>query len=294
VDTVHPGADDNASGTAGVLELAQWMAAMKKEGTLKLTRDVIFAAWSGEEIGLLGSNHFLEGLAKMIKGDASAKLSGMMAACLNMDMIGRFSKTLVLQGVGSSPFWAGEIEKRNVPIGLPITIQKDAHLPTDSTGFYLRGIPTLNAFTGAHEDYHMPSDTADKINYEKATDIAKLMGLIARSVATTHEIPAYEAMEAPKNDGSRGGLRAYLGTIPDYAQGDIVGVKLSGVSPVGPAAKAGVKGGDIILKLAGKEVKNIYDYTYLMGDLKIGEETEIVVKREGKEVVMKVTPQSRD
>jgi S1-C subfamily serine protease len=101
-------------------------------------------------------------------------------------------------------------------------------------------------------------------------------------------------MEAPKNDGSRGGLRAYLGTIPDYAQGDIVGVKLSGVSPVGPAAKAGVKGGDIILKLAGKEVKNIYDYTYLMGDLKIGEETEIVVKRDGKEVVMKVTPQSRD
>jgi Tol biopolymer transport system component len=294
VDKVHHGADDNASGTAGVLEIAQWMAAMKKEGKLKLTRDVIFAAWSGEEIGLLGSNHFLEGLAKMIKGDASAKLSGMMAACLNMDMIGRFSKTLVLQGVGSSPFWAGEIEKRNVPIGLPITIQKDAHLPTDSTGFYLRGIPTLNAFTGAHEDYHMPSDTADKINYEKATDISKLMGLIARSVATTHEIPAYEAMEAPKSDGSRGGLRAYLGTIPDYAQGDIVGVKLSGVSPVGPAAKAGVKGGDIILKLAGKEVKNIYDYTYLMGDLKIGEETEIVVKRDGKEVVMKVTPQSRD
>ena len=93
VDKVHHGADDNASGTAGVLEIAQWMAAMKKEGKLKLTRDVIFAAWSGEEIGLLGSNHFLEGLAKMIKGDASAKLSGMMAACLNMDILGGFSKT---------------------------------------------------------------------------------------------------------------------------------------------------------------------------------------------------------
>jgi Tol biopolymer transport system component len=294
LNKVHHGADDNASGTAGVLEIAQWMAAMKKEGKLKLTRDVIFAAWSGEELGLLGSNRFVESLAKMIKGDAAAKLEGMMAACLNMDMIGRFNKTLVLQGVGSSPWWAGEIEKRNVPVGLPITVQKDAHLPTDSTAFYLRGIPTLNAFTGAHEDYHMPSDTADKVNYDKAADISKLMGLIARSVATTHEIPPYEAMEAPKNEGSRGGLRAYLGTIPDYAQGDLVGVKLSGVSPVGPAAKAGVKGGDIIVKLAGKEVKNIYDYTYLMGDLKIGEETEIVVKRDGKEVALKVTPQSRD
>lgn len=294
LDKVHHGADDNASGTAGLMEIAQWLAAMKQQGKIKLTRDVIFAAWSGEELGLLGSNRFVEGLAKMIKGDASAKLTGMMAAYLNMDMIGRFNKTLVLQGVGSSPWWAGEIEKRNAPIGLPITIQRDAHLPTDSTAFYLRGIPTLNAFTGAHEDYHMPSDTAEKLNYEKAADIAKLMGLIARSVATTHELPPYEAMEAPKNDGSRGGLRAYLGTIPDYAQGDIVGVKLSGVSPVGPAAKAGVKGGDIIVKLAGKDVKNIYDYTYLMGDLKIGEETEIVVKREGKDVTLKVTPQSRD
>jgi len=294
LNKIHHGADDNASGTAAVLEIAQWMAAMKKEGKLKLTRDVIFAAWSGEELGLLGSNHFVESLAKMIKGDPAAKLQGMMAACLNMDMIGRFDKTLVLQGVGSSPWWAGEIEKRNVPIGLPITIQKDAHLPTDSTAFYLRGIPTLNAFTGAHEDYHLPSDTAEKINYEKAAEITKLMGLIARSVATQHDIPPYEAMEAPKNEGSRGGLRAYLGTIPDYAQGDIVGVKLSGVSPVGPAAKAGVKGGDVIVKLADKEVKNIYDYTFLMGDLKIGEETSITVLREGKEVTLKLTPQSRD
>lgn len=294
LNQIHHGADDNASGTAGLLEIAQWLAALKKEGKLKLTRDVIFAAWSGEELGLLGSNHFVESLAKMIKGDPSAKLEGMMAAYLNMDMIGRFSKTLVLQGAGSSPWWAGEIEKRNVPIGLPLTIQKDAHLPTDSTSFYLRGIPTLNAFTGAHEDYHMPSDTAEKLNYDKASDIARLIGLIARSLATTHDLPPYAAMEAPKNSGSRGGLRAYLGTIPDYAQGDIVGVKLSGVSPIGPAAKAGVKGGDIIVKLAGKEVKNIYDYTYIMGDLKIGEETEITILREGKELVLKVTPQSRD
>ena len=294
VKKIHHGADDNASGIAGILEIAQWLADQKKQGKLALKRDIIFAAWSGEELGLLGSNHFVEDFAKLFKGDANAKLGGLFAACLNMDMIGRFNKTLVLQGVGSSSIWLKEIEKRNAVTGLPVTTQNDAHLPTDSTTFYLRGIPTLNAFTGAHEDYHMPSDTADKIDYEHAAQIAKLMGLITRSLATADAAPDYIAMEAPKNQGARTGLRVYLGTIPDYAQGDIKGVKLSGVSPVGPAAKAGVKAGDIIIKLGGKDIQNIYDYTYVMGDLKIGVETGITVLREGKPVEIKITPGSRD
>lgn len=294
VNKIHHGADDNASGVGGVLEIAQWLADLKKQGKLTLKRDILFAAWSGEELGLLGSNHFVEAYAKMIKGDPNAKLTGMFAACLNMDMIGRFQKSLVLQGLGSSSLWAKEIEKRNAPIGLPITTQNDAHLPTDSTAFYLKGIPSLNAFTGSHADYHMPSDTADKIDYPNAAKIAKLMGLIARGIATTDLAPDYIAMEAPKNQGARTGLRAYLGTIPDYAQGDTKGVKLSGVSPVGPAAKAGVKAGDIIIKLGGKEITNIYDYTYVMGDLKIGKETVITVQRDGKSVDLKITPGSRD
>ncbi|MFM7604949.1 MAG: M28 family peptidase, partial [Prosthecobacter sp.] len=294
VNKIHHGADDNASGVSGVLEIAQWLADLKKQGKLTLKRDIIFAAWSGEELGLLGSNHFVEAYAKMIKGDANAKLTGMFAACLNMDMIGRFQKALVLQGLGSSSLWTKEIEKRNAPIGLPITTQNDAHLPTDSTAFYLKGIPTLNAFTGSHADYHMPSDTAEKIDYANAAKIAKLMGLIARGIATADAAPDYIAMEAPKNSGVRTGLRAYLGTIPDYAQGDTKGVKLSGVSPIGPAAKAGVKAGDIIIKLGGKDIANIYDYTYVMGDLKIGKETSITVQRSGKSVELKITPGSRD
>ncbi|MBK8092644.1 MAG: M28 family peptidase [Verrucomicrobiaceae bacterium] len=294
VNKIHHGADDNASGVGGVLEIAQWLADQKKQGKLTLKRDILFAAWSGEELGLLGSNHFVEAYAKMIKGDATAKLTGMFAACLNMDMIGRFQKALVLQGLGSSSLWAKEIEKRNAPIGLPITTQNDAHLPTDSTAFYLKGIPTLNAFTGSHADYHMPSDTADKIDYASAAKITKLMGLIARGIATAEAAPDYIAMEAPKNSGVRTGLRAYLGTIPDYAQGDTKGVKLSGVSPVGPAAKAGVKAGDVIIKLGGKDIANIYDYTYVMGDLKIGKETTITVQRDGKAVDLKITPGSRD
>ena len=158
----------------------------------------------------------------------------------------------------------------------------------------VRGIPTLNAFTGSHEDYHLPSDTADKLDYDKAAQITRLIGLIARSVATAETNPDFVAMEAPKSQGTRGGLRAYLGTIPDYAQGDIKGVKLSGVSPIGPAGKAGVKGGDIIIKLAGKEVLNIYDYTEAMADLKVGEETTITVKRGEEEMTLKLVPASRD
>ncbi len=294
IHKIHHGADDNASGTAGMMEIAQWLADQKKQGKLELKRDIVFAAWSGEELGLLGSTHFCESLAKMIKGDPNAKLNGMISAALNMDMIGRFNKNVVLQGVGSSSWWAKEIEQRNVPIGLPISTQNDAHIPTDSTVFYTRGIPSLNAFTGAHEDYHMPSDTADKINYEKAADIARLMGLITRSLATTNDAPDYIAMEAPRNQGVRTGLRVYLGTIPDYAQGDIKGVKLSGVSPVGPAAKAGVLAGDIILKLGGKDIQNIYDYTFVMGELKIGVETTVIVLRGDKEMELKITPGSRD
>ena len=294
IHKIHHGADDNASGTAAVLEIAQWLADMKKQGKLDQKRDILFAAWSGEELGLLGSTHFCESLAKMIKGDPNAKLTGMISAVLNMDMIGRFNKNLVLQGVGSSSWWPREIEQRNAPIGLAITTQNDAHLATDSTTFYTRGIPTLNAFTGAHEDYHMPSDTADKINYEKAAQVAKFMGLVTRSLATTFDAPDYIALAAPKNQGTRTGLRVYLGTIPDYAQGDIKGVKLSGVSPVGPAAKAGVKAGDIITKLGGKDIQNIYDYTYVMGEMKIGTETTITVQRDGKPVELKITPGSRD
>lgn len=291
---IHFGADDNASGVAGLLEIAQWMAQKKATGELKLKRDVIFAGWSGEELGLLGSNHFVESLAKMIRGDANAKLTGMISAYLNMDMIGRFNKNLVLQAVGSSSVWSKEIEKRNVPIGLPIITQQDAHLATDSTVFYLRGIPTLSAFTGAHEDYHTPKDTADKINYERASQIARLVGLISQSLATSYEVPDFIAMEAPKNQGTRSGMRVYLGTIPDYAQGDIKGVKLSGVSPVGPAAKAGVQSGDIIVKLGSKDILNIYDYTYVMGELKVGVEIDMEVKRGDKIVKLKVIPGSRD
>lgn len=289
---IHHGADDNASGTAGVLEIAQALALQVKDGKLALKRDILFAGWSGEEIGLLGSNAWCRDLAAAT-GDANAKLNTHLAANLNMDMIGRLRGNVILQGLGSSDWWAGEIERRNAVTALPLQTQQDCYLPTDASVFYLRGVPILNAWTGSHDDYHKPSDTADKVNYEGAATIARFMMLISRSLASSPDEPAYKEMKKPA-EGARGGLRVYLGTVPDYAQEGIEGVKLSGVSAVGPAAKAGVKAGDIITKLAGKDIKNIYDYTFVMGVLKIGQETTLEVLRDGKKVELKLTPGSRD
>ncbi len=210
-----------------------------------------------------------------------------------MDMIGRLKDSLVLQGIGSSDYWKGAIESRNAPIGLPITIQSDTYLPTDATPFYLRQVPILSAFTGAHEDYHTPRDTPDKINYEGATKIAKLMGLITRGLAIDDSAPKYLKVDPPKNQGGRG-FRVYLGTIPDYSQGDIKGVKLSGVAEKGPAGAAGLKAGDIIVGLGERQILNIYDYTDAMADLKVGEETTVKVQRGGEELTLKLVPASRD
>ena len=210
-----------------------------------------------------------------------------------MDMIGRLADKLVLQGTGSSNYWEGVIERRNAPIGLPITIQPDTYLPTDATNFYLRKIPILSAFTGAHADYHTPRDTVDKINYEGTADIAKLMGLIVRELSIDGAGPKYVKVAPPKNRGARG-FRVYLGTVPDYSQGEIKGVKLSGVADNGPAGKAGVKGGDVIVGLAGKNILNIYDYTDAMAGLKVGEETQIVIQRGEEKLTLKLVPGSRD
>ncbi|MFT4640573.1 MAG: Tol biopolymer transport system component [Verrucomicrobiales bacterium] len=292
-NAIHYGADDNASGTAGMLEIAQWITALKANGKLNQKRSILFAAWSGEELGLLGSAHFTRSWAKMF-GDEDAKLGGLFAACLNMDMIGRLRKSLILQGVASSDRWPLEIEQRNIPIGLPIVTQNDTYIPTDATSFYVREVPILSAFTGAHDEYHTPRDTVNLINFEGAQKISKFMGLVLRSLVTSEDPPAYNEVARPENEENRGGLRVYLGTIPDYAQGDIEGVKLSGVRKGAPAAEAGMESGDIIIKLGGKQIKNIYDYTYTLGALSIGEKTEIVVKRSGEEKTFTIVPSSRD
>ena len=386
---VHVGADDNASGVAAMLEVAEFLAALKRKGKLNLKRDIVFAAWSGEELGLHGSKHFaktriqsgpnsskaefkqyagdphdLDALLlyytdlleafdpddfstqqlDMVKynademkvvsrllaaptvadnsgnsdkkkkldkimdranalvaraqpndpGEAEKDSSAPIAACLNMDMVGRFKDKLVLQGLGSSKDWAGLIERSNAPVGLPIETSDDTRLPTDASSFYQVGVPILSAFTGSHTDYHTPRDTPEKLNYTEASRIARLMGLITRQLAIGDSVPGYvRQTEQAKPKLASAGRRARLGTVPNYTE-QVTGVLLDDVAPNGPAASAGVKGGDIIVVLGGKKIENIYDYKYAIDSLKVGKETEIVIKRAGEELKLKITPESLD
>ncbi len=361
-NAIHFGADDNASGVAAMLEVAEYLAHQKAQGKLKPRRDILFAAWSGEELGLIGSNHFVKnfqpahghdhhhhahndghgdkpvvavakpkstlpakpktalptkpkakkesGQKVELPGNKKAGHGGnphaehahhhdphsiypAIAACINMDMVGRLDKNLVLQGVGSSSIWRQEIEKRNVPVGLSITIQEDSYLPTDASSFFMRGVPILSAFTGSHSEYHTPRDKPDTLNYEGASQVARLMALVTRSLAMRETAPDFIAQEGPKEGQRRASLRAYLGTIPDYAE-EVKGVKLGGASKNGPAAKAGVKAGDVIVELGGKKIENIYDYTYAIEALKIGKKVKIVVERKGKRITLEVVPGSRE
>ena len=288
---IHYGADDNASGVGGVLEIAQYLAGQKARGNLSMKHDLLLGAWSGEELGLLGSSYFVRTLAEEEK---VSTLGGRVAAYLNMDMIGRLRDSLVLQGVGSSSVWLRETERRNVPIGLSIVAQNDSYLPTDATSFYLNGVPILSAFTGVHEDYHTPRDTADKLNFEGSAKIVRLMGAITRSLLIDENTPDYVQMERPAESMPRVGLRAYLGTIPDYSQSDVTGVKLSGVMKGAPAEEAGLEAGDIVIELAGQKIENIYDYTYAIDALKVGIEIEVVVLRGNQRTTLMVTPGSRE
>jgi Tol biopolymer transport system component/Zn-dependent M28 family amino/carboxypeptidase len=288
---VHYGADDNASGVAALLEIAEYLADLKARGKLPLKRDILFAAWSGEELGILGSTHF----TRSFGGEADRKtLHPEIAAYLNMDMVGRLDKNLSLQGVGSSSAWPGEIEKRNVPVGLSIVTSDSAFMATDATAFYLMGVPVLNAFTGAHGDYSTPRDTPDKLNYPGMQKVARLIALIARSLATADEAPDYVRQEPTADSPRRRTSRIYLGTIPDYSQTDVEGARISGVAKGGPAEAAGMLGGDIVVEMAGQAIGNIYDYSHALDSLKAGTPVEVVVLRDGKRVTLTLTPGARE
>jgi hypothetical protein len=283
--SVHNGADDNASGTSLLLELAASLAEQRKEHPGSIRRGVLLAFWSGEELGLVGSSYFAE--------HPTVPLADIVA-CLNFDMVGRLrDNRLMLQGAGSSPIWKRLIEKRNVAAGFSAVVQDDPYLPTDVTALYPRGLPVLNFFTGGHEQYHTPADDADTLNYEGLRRIAVLARGIVLDLAGAGERPEYARVErSDAGKGSRENLRVYLGTIPDYT-GEVAGVKLTGVREGGPAAKAGLKGGDIIVEFGGQKIANIYDYTYALDAAKIGRPIEVVVLREGQRVTVTVTPEAR-
>ena len=289
---IHPGADDNASGVAALLEIAEDLAERRRAGELALAQDIVFAAWTGEELGRLGSAAFVEALAAA-SGEDNGKVDATVSAYLNLDMVGRLGEHLYVQGVGSGDGWRGELERRNIPVGLPLRLQADAYLPTDTTSFYLAGVPVLSFFTGAHADYNTPDDTAEKLNYEGLTRVARLAGLMSTALAKTAEAPTYVAQEKPGTGASRANLRAYFGTIPAYADASVAGVMLDGVAKGGPAETAGLRAGDVITAVAGRSIENIYDFTYALNALKVGEPVLVEVSREGQAAALTVTPVAR-
>ena len=188
---IHHGADDNASGVAAMLEIAEYLAHQKRLGKLNFKRDVIFAAWSGEELNLYGSKHYVSQLQELIasltqghenSGAGASKaitdpdskpnphapsrkgsIYPFITSYINLDMVGRFEQRLILQGLGSSPYWKKAIERRNVVVQLNLKLSDDTNLPTDAREFYAAGVPILAAFTGSHSDYHSPRDTPEKL-----------------------------------------------------------------------------------------------------------------------------------
>ncbi len=274
---IHHGADDNASGTAGVLELARIFSTQRP----KLKRTLVFIAFSGEEEGLLGSNYYVN--HPLMPLDKTV-------AMINMDMIGRMKdRKLIIGGVGTAKEWRGLITA-GANNAFELTMNEDGYGPSDHSSFYSKQIPVLFFWTGTHTDYHKPSDTFDKINY---ADEARILSLVARIVTDVDSADPRLTFTTAKSEPPRGGaFRVYLGTIPNYADSND-GLLIDGVRDDSPAAKAGLKAGDKIVKISNREVKNVYDYTSALGEMKAGQEYVIEVLRGGEKLTLKIVPEAR-
>ena len=275
----HVGADDNASGSAAVLAVAEAFARRPMR-----RRNLVIALWSAEEIGLIGSNTFV---------NAPPIPLNQVAAYFNFDMVGRMQDNkLAVQATGSSTTWASLIERANVAAGFNLNLQPDPYQPTDVATFNQASVPSLNFTTGAHLDYHKPSDTPDKINYEDLDRIAEFATTIAARLMESDQAPQFVKVEQSSQTVSRTGVRLFTGTVPDYAA-DAKGLLLGGVIGGGPAEQAGLQKGDVIIEIAGQTIANIYDYTYALELLKIGEPVKVVYMRGSERRETTLTPAAR-
>jgi hypothetical protein len=275
---IHYGADDNASGTAGVLELARVFSKQNP----RPKRTIIFMAFSGEEEGLLGSNHYVNHPLLPLASTV---------AMINMDMIGRMKdRRLVIGGVGTAKEWR-EIIAADTEKLFQLTLNEDGFGPSDHSSFYGKQVPVLFFWTGTHNDYHKPTDTFEKINYEDEAGILRLVARIVNQMDAADKRLTYTTAKsdpAPRT----GGFRVYLGTIPNYADSNN-GLLLDGVRDDSPAAKAGLKAGDRVVKIGKFEIKNVYDYTAALGEMKAGEEYVVEVVRGTERLTLKLTPEAR-
>ena len=284
---VHNGADDNASGTSGLIEIARLLS----QSDRRPARSVLFLAFTAEEKGLWGSSHYVRNPLLPI---------GQTVAMLNMDMIGRLeSRTLVVEGVGTAEEWTDVLLAANQSTARPLSIAvtPDGFGPSDHSSFYGEGLPVLHFFSNTHVDYHRPSDDWDKVDIEGLGQIVDLVSEVAfdvagvsgsdERIALTRVEPDLAAAHGqdPSSSSTGGGYGPYLGTIPDMVPVDF-GLRLTGVREGSPAADAGIRGGDIVVEFAGREIGDIYTYTYALQDHEPGDAVEIVVLRDGERLTL--------
>jgi len=300
---IHHGADDNASGTAAVIEMARQFSTERKN-----KRTIIFIAFSGEEEGLFGSKYYVNNPVFPIEKTV---------AMINLDMVGRLhDDKLTIGGIGTASEWKDLLNTKNkrsiFDAGLtgtkqsgttqfiiaPVTtseifklqLNEDGFGPSDHSSFYGKKIPVLFFFTGTHLDYHKPSDTADKINYDGEAKVISYITAIVKAIDQNPVKPTYTvAKSTATSGGGRAGITITLGTIPSYTD-STDGMVIDGVRDDSPAAKTGLKANDKIVKLAGQDINNIQDYTKVLGTMKAGEDYEIVIIRGAEHLTLKITP----
>ncbi len=270
---IHNGADDNSSGVSGVLELARMYSQNKAIEKV----NYIFALFSGEEDGLMGSKHMTETLKNMYPN---------VITMINMDMIGRLNekKELTVGGIGTCPEFKSIVEI-NKPAGFNITLDESGIGPSDHTSFYLKDIPVLFFFTGTHSDYHKPSDDEDKINYTGERNIVDYVFRVANSIAELDKVEFTKTKSTAAKTSAK--YKVTLGIMPNYADSSD-GLHIDGVTDDRPAQKAGIQSGDIITKIGSCEVKEVYSYMECLSKIKSGDELTVQFIRNGESKTVNV------
>jgi hypothetical protein len=281
IGQVHPGADDNASGTAALLEVARAFAARPPP-----RRTIVFAAFSAEELGVLGSAFF-------VKNPPAGLPATGMQLMVNLDMVGRPQQgRLFVQGVDTAKGLRERVKALvdlAPAIALRVELSGDGYGSSDNASFYTKDVPVLFLFNGAHVDYHRPSDTADKIDATALAEATRLAWRAARWAADEpSRLEVVRVARTMPAGGNRGG-RPSLGTIPDFAERTEPGVLITGVMPGSPAEKAGLKGGDVILRLGAKKILNLQDLQYALVGQRPGDVVELEYSRGGATTVVSVT-----
>ena len=270
-DQIHNGADDNASGVAALFNIAAQLKASKAS-----SNNYLFIAFSGEELGLFGSKYFAEHPTIDLKS---------INYMFNMDMVGRLNeeKVLAITGAGTSPIWKTQLEKIKSPIQIKTS---DSGIgPSDHTSFYTKDIPVLHFFTGQHTDYHKPSDDSHLVNYEGIQEVADFIAALIKALDDKGRLAFTKTKETEERQAAS--FKVTLGVMPDYVYtGE--GMRIDAVIEGRTAHKAGLKDGDIVIRIGDVEVKDIYGYMEGLSKFEVGDHADVVVKRGKKEVKKKV------